>query len=97
MKGYWLIIGTEISDEAAQAEYRRLWKPIGQKYQARVNPSKEPPVLQEERDACRMTVIEFPSIELARACYRDPAYDEARRYALQASKRELLIFEGDLR
>ncbi|TGQ24896.1 DUF1330 domain-containing protein, partial [Mesorhizobium sp. M4B.F.Ca.ET.214.01.1.1] len=28
MKGYWLIIGTEISDQQAQAEYGRLWKPI---------------------------------------------------------------------
>lgn len=38
MKGYWLIIGTEISDQEAQAEYARLWKPIGEKYQARSNP-----------------------------------------------------------
>ncbi|TIO19749.1 MAG: DUF1330 domain-containing protein, partial [Mesorhizobium sp.] len=26
MKGYWLIVGTEISDQEAQAEYARLWK-----------------------------------------------------------------------
>ncbi|TIR83790.1 MAG: DUF1330 domain-containing protein, partial [Mesorhizobium sp.] len=30
------------------------------------------------------------------ACYDDPAYEEAKRFALQASNRVLLIFEGDL-
>lgn len=96
MKGYWLIIGTEISDQEAQAEYARLWKPIGEKYQARSNPTKEPPLLVEARDAGRVVVVEFPSLEMAKACYDDPAYDEARRFALQASNRVLLIFEGDL-
>ena len=96
MKGYWLIIGTEISDQEAQAEYGRLWKPIGEKYQARLNPVKEAPVLAEGRDARRMIVVEFPSLELAKACYADPAYDEARRFALRASNRILVIFGGEL-
>ncbi|MGF1629786.1 MAG: DUF1330 domain-containing protein [Kiloniellaceae bacterium] len=34
--------------------------------------------------------------ELAQACYEDPAYQEAKRFASKASKRDLLIFEGDL-
>ncbi|AZO60004.1 MAG: DUF1330 domain-containing protein [Mesorhizobium sp.] len=96
MKGYWLIVGTEISDQEAQAEYARLWKPIGEKYQARSNPSEVPPLLVEARDAGRVIVVEFPSLEAAKACYDDPAYEEAKRFALQASNRVLLIFEGDL-
>jgi len=40
--------------------------------------------------------VEFPSYEQANACYDDPAYQEARQFALQASERELLIFEGEL-
>ncbi|MDX8498631.1 DUF1330 domain-containing protein [Mesorhizobium sp. VK4C] len=96
VKGYWLIVGTEISDQEAQAGYARLWKPIGEKYQARSNPMKEPPLLVEARDAGRVVVVEFPSLEIAKACYNDPAYDEARRFALQASNRVLLIFEGNL-
>lgn len=96
MKGYWLIIGTEVSDQEAQSEYGRLWKPISEKYQARLNPLKSPPQMKEARDANRVIVVEFPSFELARACYSDPAYEEAKRFALQASKRELLIFEGEL-
>ncbi|PBC01231.1 DUF1330 domain-containing protein [Mesorhizobium sp. WSM3860] len=96
MKGYWLIIGTEISDQEAQAEYARRWKPIGEKYQARSNACTVPPMLVEARDAGRVIVVELPSLEIAKACYNDPAYDEARRFALRASNRVLLIFEGDL-
>ncbi len=40
MKGYWLILGTEITDQAAQNDYNRLWAPIAEKYQARLNPTK---------------------------------------------------------
>lgn len=96
MKGYWLILGTEISDQAAQAEYGRLWAPIAAKYQARLNPGKSPPMLKEARDAARVIVVEFPSYEIAKACYDDPAYQDALRFALKASKRNLLMFEGEL-
>ncbi|MBZ9987983.1 DUF1330 domain-containing protein [Mesorhizobium sp. BH1-1-5] len=91
MKGYWLIVGTEISDQEAQAEYSRLWKPIGEKYQARTNTTKRPPMLVEARDAKRMVLVEFPSLEIA-----DPAYEEAMRFALKASNRVLVMFEGEL-
>lgn len=96
MKGYWIIIGTVISDQEAQSEYGKLWKPIADKHGARVNQLVTPPLLLEARDAHRVIVVEFPSYEIARACYDDPAYQEARLLALKASKRELLIIQGDL-
>jgi uncharacterized protein (DUF1330 family) len=96
MKGYWLILGTEVTDQAAQSDYGRLWGPIAQKYQARLNPTKVPPLLMEARNTARVVIVEFPSYEMARACYADPAYEEARVFALRASKRDLLIFEGEI-
>lgn len=96
MKGYWIIIGTEVSDQDAQGEYGRLWKPIAEKYQARINPSQVPPLLIEARDAHRVIIVEFPSYEAAKACYYDPAYEKARQFALRASNRELLILKGDI-
>ena len=96
MKGYWLTLGAEISDQVAQTEYGRLWQPIAQKYQARLNPSSVPPILKEARDTRRVIVVEFPSYEIAKACYDDPAYQKAARHAQQASDRQLLIFEGEL-
>ncbi len=96
MKGYWLIVGTAIGDQAAQEEYSRLWAPVAAKYQARLNPTKVPPLLKEARDAGRVAVVEFPSYELAQACYDDPAYQEALVFALKASKRTLVMLQGDL-
>jgi uncharacterized protein (DUF1330 family) len=96
MKGYWLIIGTQVSDQGAQAEYARLWQPIAEKYQARIKPVPNPGFLREARDAHRVVIVEFPSYDLAQACYEDPAYEEARAFALRASSRELLVFEGNL-
>lgn len=96
MKGYWLILGTEVTDQEAQAEYSRLWAPIAEKYQARLNPTKVPPLLKEARNTARVIVVEFPSFETAKACYNDPVYQEARQVALRASKRDLLIFEGEI-
>jgi len=96
MKGYWIIIGTEVSDHYAQREYGRLWNPIAQRFQARLNPSKIPPMLIEARDASRVIIVEFPSYKAAKDCYNDPAYEEARQFAIQASNRELLILEGEI-
>jgi uncharacterized protein (DUF1330 family) len=96
MKGYCLVLGTAIADQAAQAEYNRLWAPIAEKYGARLNPTKAPPFLKEARNTFRVVVVEFPSYEMAKNCYEDPDYQEAKRFALQASNRDLLIFEGEL-
>ena len=96
MKGYWLILGTEVTDQAAHGEYNRLWAPIAEKFQALINPTRVPPLLKEARNTSRVIIAEFPSYEMAKACYEDPAYQEARQFASQASKRDLLIFEGEI-
>jgi len=96
MKGYWIILGTAVGDEVAQNQYGKLWGPIAEKYRARVNPTTVPPLLKDKRDTARVLIVEFPSYELALACYEDHAYQEARKFALMASKRDLLIIKGDL-
>jgi uncharacterized protein (DUF1330 family) len=53
-------------------------------------------LLKEARDTARVIVVEFPSYELAKACHEDPAYQRAMHVASKASKRDLLIVEGEL-
>ncbi|TPE52463.1 DUF1330 domain-containing protein [Amaricoccus solimangrovi] len=96
MKGYWLILGTEITDQAAQAEYGALWAPIAKRYGARLVSVSEAARLLEARDASRMLLVEFPSHEAARACYEDPAYEAARVFAAKAAKRSLVLLRGEL-
>lgn len=96
MKGYWLILGTEIIDPDAQAEYGRLWAPIAERYGARIIRGAAAPELKEPGDKSRVLLVEFASLLEAKACYDDPAYVEARRFAEQAARRELVIFEGNV-
>lgn len=95
MKGYWIILGAEVKDAQAQAEYGRLWKPVGERYGATIR-VLEPDALKELTSASRALVVEFPSYEQARACYADPAYAEAKAHALRAADRQLIIIEGEL-
>jgi len=94
VKGYWFIIGTAVKDAEAQQEYARLWKPVAEKYKARINPMAEPVQKMEILGTERVIVVEFPSLADAKACYDDPTYQEAKEYALKASMRELFIFEA---
>jgi uncharacterized protein (DUF1330 family) len=95
MKGYWVILGTNVTDQDAQRAYGALWAPIAEKYGAKVK-ALDPAALKESRGSSRVIVVEFPSFEKAKLCYDDPAYQEAKEFALKASNRELVLLEGDL-
>lgn len=96
MKGYWLILGTQVTDAEAQAEYGRLWAPIAAKYQARLITSGSSLDLREGRDTARMVLVEFTDLATAKACYDDPEYQSAMVYTLKATQRSLVILEADI-
>jgi uncharacterized protein (DUF1330 family) len=96
MKGYWLILGSDVRDGDAQEQYATLWKPVAARFGATVRVLDASVVLREARATRRVVVVEFQSVEHARECYADPAYQDAMQFALAASDRELLIIEGDL-
>ncbi|WP_343501581.1 DUF1330 domain-containing protein [Alloyangia pacifica] len=96
MKGYWLVLGTDVTDADAQADYGRLWASIAARYGARVRRGDDAPALVEAGDKSRILLVEFESLALAKACYDDPEYQAARAFALRAATRELVIFAGDL-
>jgi uncharacterized protein (DUF1330 family) len=95
LKGYWIIFGTDIIDSAAQHAYSRLWAPISEKYNAKIK-VLETGALVESHISTRVLTVEFPNYEQAKACYSDPAYDEAKQFAVRACHREMIIIEGNL-
>jgi len=95
MKGYWIILGAAVTDTQAQQEYGRLWGPIAEKYGAKLK-GLDPGALVEAHTSTRVLAVEFESYAQAKACYEDPAYTEAKAWALRAYRRELIIIEGDL-
>ena len=94
MKGYWIILGSAVTDTDAQQEYARLWAPIAERYGAKLK-ALDPAALLESNNSKRVLAVEFPSYALAKACYEDPAYAEAKAFALRAARRELMVIEGD--
>lgn len=96
MKGYWLIMGGALVDEAAQAEYGRLWAPIAAKYGARIIRGDQAPELVEKLGTARVLLVEFADMATAKACYNDPDYLASLAWANKASQRELLFIEGNI-
>lgn len=96
MKGYWLVLGTDVTDPEAQAEYGRLWAPVAAKYGAKVLRGDDAPKMLEAGDKSRILLVEFDDLATAQACYDDPEYQSARAFAMKAASRELVIFEAAL-
>lgn len=92
MKGYWIILASDVTDAQAQQEYAHLWAPIAQQYGAKI---KVLGPLAEAHTSSRALAVEFESLAQAKACYNDPAYVQAKELALRAARRELIIVEGD--
>ncbi len=94
MAGYWIVLATE-KDEEALAEYRRLWGPVGERYQARIIAGFGQADWREGERHERAFIAEFPSYEQALACYEDPDYQEALTHAATGYDRTVVIVEGE--
>lgn len=51
-------------------------------------------ILEGEPEDRRVVVVEFPSLEQAKACYDSPAYLEAREARAGAAEGQFLVVEG---
>lgn len=94
MKGYWIVLGSPVTDIEAQRLYADLWAPIAAQYHARLIADGGSLALLEGEGIARLLLVEFPSLAVARACYEDPDYAAAKVQALAASNRTLIILEG---
>ena len=95
MAGYWLVRASLSKDDEAAKTYSELWKPLGEKYQAKILASRNQPHTVEGTHYPRVLVIEFPTYQMALDCYNDPDYQAALEYVNKAYDRELLIVEGN--
>lgn len=82
-----------VSDPEAYAEYAKRAVPVietmGGEFIARGAEFKQ----LEGIGAERHTIVRFPDLATAEACYRSPAYQEAVTFADGASERSLTIIE----
>jgi uncharacterized protein (DUF1330 family) len=94
MAGYWIVRGAEVKDTQAMQEYGKLWPDIAARFGAELIAGKGQFETREGPQFARQLIVRFESYEQALACYDSAEYATAKKFAQQASDRELVIVEG---
>ena len=93
-KGYW-VGHVEVHDPEAYKKYIEgatpAYREYGAKFLARGGPFD--PVEADDLGS-RHVIIEFETIEKAKACYNSETYQNARKHRLSAATGRLIIVEG---
>jgi uncharacterized protein (DUF1330 family) len=91
---YWINTFVEISDEGKLARYVELAGPAMRAAGGRFLARGEPAFALEEAGGLRVTLIEFPSVEAARAAYDSDGYRAALAALGDGARREIRIVDG---
>ncbi|TKW68841.1 MAG: DUF1330 domain-containing protein [Paracoccus denitrificans] len=92
-KAYWIARVT-VTDPEAYASYQALAPKAFAKYRARFLARGGQAITCEGQEWQRQVVIEFDSLDDARACYNSPEYHAAREKRKDACHAEIFIVEG---
>ena len=92
-KGYW-VVRMDVKDPETYKDYIAAnavaFKKYGARFVVRGGPFENP----EGTSRSRNVVIEFDSVETAKACYDSPEYTEARAIRQKYADAEMVIVEG---
>lgn len=92
-KAYWVAHVT-VTDPDPYALYAEGATAAFEKHGARVLARGGEVVGLEGESRPRNVIIEFESLEAARACYASPEYQAAREYRIGASEAQIMLLEG---
>lgn len=92
-KAYW-IAQVDIHDDEGYGAYRAANAAAFEKYRAKFLVRGAPLDIREGTSRARAVVIEFESLELARACYESEEYRAALALRAPVSTADLVIVEG---
>ncbi|HEX4770252.1 MAG TPA: DUF1330 domain-containing protein [Bryobacteraceae bacterium] len=93
-KGYWVVAYRSISDESALKEYGKLAVPAIEAGGGKALIRTSDVEARESGLQQRVVVIEFESVEKAKATYASAAYQAALKVLGSAADRDLRIVEG---
>ena len=93
-KGYW-IAHVDVHDGETYKKYIEgatpAYKEYGARFLVRGGPAEQ---MEGDELGSRHVVIEFDSVETARACYNSETYQNARQHRLAASTGRRVIADG---
>ncbi len=93
-KAYWIVCYREVRKPDALAAYTKLAGPALEAAGGRVLARGMPTDVREAGLLQRTVLIEFDSLEKARAAYQSPAYGAARALLHDAVDRDIRFIEG---
>jgi uncharacterized protein (DUF1330 family) len=93
-KAYWVATYRSVSNPDAVAAYAKLAGPAIAAAGGRVLARGMPSLLYEAGLQQRTVLIEFESVEQARAAHDSPAYQEALALLAGGAERDIRIIEG---
>ena len=94
MTAYWISVYREIFDEAKVAAYAQLAGPALRGAGGKILARGLPEQTYESGEPTRTVVIEFESVEAARAAHDSPAYQEALAALDGGAVRDMRIMPG---
>lgn len=92
-KGYW-IVKADVMDQEKFLTYVSKTPAALHKYGGQFLARAGRYELVEGSTRSRNTIIEFPSFDMAMACWNSEEYQEAKRYRLGAAELDIVIVEG---
>jgi len=93
-KAYWVTTYRAVRDPEAPAAYAKIGGPALQAAGGRFLARGMPALVYESGLDQRVVIIEFDSVEQAKAAHESPAYQEALRVLGKAVDRDLRIVPG---
>jgi uncharacterized protein (DUF1330 family) len=91
----YVVANVAVKDPVRYEDYRRLVTPTVEKYGGRfIARGGRIEVLEGDWHPGRLVLLEFPSVEQARAWWSSPEYTEAKLIRQATSEGTLLILEG---
>ncbi len=93
-KAYWIASYRSVSNADALAAYAKLALPAIEAAGGRFVARGMPAAVYEQGLMQRTVLIEFDSVELAKAAYDSPAYQEALTALGHAAERDIRVIEA---
>ena len=95
MAAFVIVIMKEITDPNEFAEYRRIGVPSLKETNVKFRVRPGPAEVLEGEPAEAVVVLEFPTLEEAKAWYYSPVYQEALTHRRAGAKCHAFMVEGD--
>ena len=92
-KGYW-IAHVDVRDAEGYKDYVETAKPAFERFGAKFLARGGPYEAMEGVGRGRNVVIEFDSVDVAKACYNSPEYQAAKAIRQKYAEAEMIILEG---